>query len=109
MEGSSEPVPLTVIAREVLLHWNKEKAGASPSVFPNPVKPNRPIRSVKTAWTTTLRNAKVAHFLINVAQVVPCLRAFFLFRRCYCSATVMPGVALVGFKSSIRNFVGEMM
>ena len=73
-EGSSEPVPLTGIAREVLLRWKKEQAGTSPFVFPSPVKPNRPIRSVKTAWTTTLRNAKVAHFPIYHLRHVFCTR-----------------------------------
>src|SRR5215472_2890727 len=33
-EGSSEPVPLTGLAHDVLLSWKKEQAGKSPYLFP---------------------------------------------------------------------------
>src|SRR2546430_14928130 len=49
-EGSSEPVPLTGLAHDVLLSWKKEQAGAGPFLFPSPVKPDKPITSVRKAW-----------------------------------------------------------
>jgi integrase len=67
-------VPLTGLARDVLLDWKKEQEGSSAFVFPSPVKRNRPIRSVKTAWTTTLKNANVAHFPIYHLRHVFCTR-----------------------------------
>src|SRR5260370_7931098 len=63
-EGSSEPVPLTGLAHDVLLSWKKEQADKSPFLFPSPVKPDQPITTVKTAWKTTLKNAGVPHFPI---------------------------------------------
>jgi len=39
-EGSSEPVPLTGLAHDVLLNWKKEQGGKSPFLFPSPVKPD---------------------------------------------------------------------
>ncbi len=73
-ESSSEPVPLTGLAHDVLVNWKKEQDGNSPLLFPSPVKPEQPIRSVKTAWTTTLKNAKVAHFPIYHLRHVFCTR-----------------------------------
>src|SRR5260370_17288864 len=61
-EGSSEPVPLTGLAHDVLLSWKKEQADKSPFLFPSPVKPDQPITTVKTAWKKTLKNAGVAPF-----------------------------------------------
>jgi len=73
-EGSSEPVPLTGLAHDVLVHWKKEQEDKSSFLFPSPVKPNQPIRSVRRAWTTTLKNAKVAHFPIYHLRHVFCTR-----------------------------------
>ncbi len=73
-EGSSEPAPLTGIARDVLLRWKKEQGGKSPFLFPSPVKPDQPITTVKTAWTTTLKNSGVAHFPIYHLRHVFCTR-----------------------------------
>ena len=73
-EGSSEPVPLTGLAHDVLLSWKKEQGGKSPFLFPSPVKPNQPITTVKTTWKTTLRNAGVAHFPIYHLRHVFCTR-----------------------------------
>ena len=73
-EGSSEPVPLTGLAHDVLLRWKKEQGGKSPFLFPSPVKPDQPITTVKTAWKTTLKNAKVAHFPIYHLRHVFCTR-----------------------------------
>ena len=73
-EGSSEPVPLTGLARDVLLRWKREQGDKSPFLFPSPVKPDQPITTVKTAWKTTLRNAGVAHFPIYHLRHVFCTR-----------------------------------
>lgn len=73
-EGSSEPIPLTGLASDVLLRWKKEQGGKSPFLFPSPVKPDQPITTVKTAWTTTLKNAGVAHFPIYHLRHVFCTR-----------------------------------
>jgi integrase len=73
-EGSSEPIPLTGLANDVLLSWKKEQGGKSPFLFPSPVKPDQPITTVKTAWKTTLKNAKVAHFPIYQLRHVFCTR-----------------------------------
>jgi integrase len=73
-ESSSEPVPLTGLAHAVLLNWKQEQGGKSPYLFPSPIKPDLPISTVKTAWKTTLRNAKVAHFPIYQLRHVFCTR-----------------------------------
>jgi integrase len=73
-EGSSEPVPLTRLARDVLLSWKKEQEGISPFLFPSLVKHDQPITTVKTACKTTLKNAGVAHFPIYHLRHVFCTR-----------------------------------
>jgi integrase len=73
-EGSSEPVPLTGLAHDVLLSWKKEQVGTSPFLFPSPVKPYKQITSVRKAWKTTLKNAKVAYFPIYHLRHVFCTR-----------------------------------
>ena len=71
-EGSSEPVPLTGLARDVLHRWKQEQGSTSPFLFPSPVKPDQPITTVKTAWETTLRKAGVAYFPIYHLRHVFC-------------------------------------
>ena len=73
-EGSSEPVPLTELARDVLHRWKQEQGSTSPFLFPSPVKPDQPITTVKTAWKTTLRKAGVAYFPIYHLRHVFCTR-----------------------------------
>jgi len=73
-EGSSEPVPLTKLAHDVLVNWKKEQADKSQFLFPSPVKPGQPITTVKKAWKTTLKNAGVAHFPIYNLRHVFCTR-----------------------------------
>jgi integrase len=73
-EGSSEPVPLTKLARDVLVNWKKEQADKSQFLFPSPIKPDQPITSVRRAWKTTLRNAEVAYFPIYNLRHVFCTR-----------------------------------
>ena len=72
--GSSEPVPLSKLAHDVLLEWKKEQADKSQFLFPSPVKPGQPITTVKKAWKTTLKNAEVAHFPIYNLRHVFCTR-----------------------------------
>jgi integrase len=73
-EGSSEPVPLTGLAHDVLLSWKKEQADKSPFLFPSPVLDDKPITSVRKAWTATLEKAKVAYFPIYHLRHVFCTR-----------------------------------
>ena len=72
--GSSEPVPLSEFACDVLRAWNKEQAAKSPFVFPSPHRHNQPISTVKTAWKATLRRAGVPHFPIYNLRHVFCTR-----------------------------------
>ena len=72
--GSVEPVPLSDFARDVLAAWKKEQGSSGPYVFPSPIRPSRPILTVKTAWKATLRRAGVAHFPIYNLRHVFCTR-----------------------------------
>ena len=72
--GSSEPVPLSEYACEVLQAWNKEQTSKSPYVFPSPICPDRPISTVKTAWQATLRRAGVPQFPLYNLRHVFCTR-----------------------------------
>jgi integrase len=72
--GSSEPVPLSEYACEVLQAWSKEQTSKSPYVFPSPVCPDRPISTVKTAWHATLRRAGVPQFPLYTLRHVFCTR-----------------------------------
>jgi len=72
--GSSEPVPLSEFACDVLRAWNKEQAAKSPFVFPSPHRHDQPISTVKTAWNGTLRRAGVPHFPIYNLRHVFCTR-----------------------------------
>ena len=72
--GSSEPVPLSEYACDVLRVWNKEQASKSPFLFPSPHRPGRPVSTVKTAWKATLRRAGVPHFPIYNLRHVFCTR-----------------------------------
>ena len=72
--GSSEPVPLSDFACEVLQAWKGELASNSPYVFPSPVHPDRPISTVKTAWGATLKRAGVPHFPLYTLRHVFCTR-----------------------------------
>ncbi|MFZ1033666.1 MAG: site-specific integrase, partial [Candidatus Acidiferrales bacterium] len=72
--GSSEPVPLSEYACEVLQAWNKDQASKSRYVFPSPVCPDRPISTVKTAWQAALRRAGVPHFPLYTLRHVFCTR-----------------------------------
>jgi integrase len=73
-KGSSDPVPLTGIAHDVLVSWQKEQGDKNPFLFPSPVKLDKPISTVRTHWKTTLTNAKVTHFPINHLRHVFCTR-----------------------------------
>jgi integrase len=71
---SSQPVPLTRLACEVLREWKKEQKPAAMYVFPSPRDPNNPLRSVKRSWRTTLTNAEVPYFPIYNLRHVFCTR-----------------------------------
>lgn len=72
--GSSEPVPLSEYACEVLRAWSDGQSPRSQYVFPSPICPDRPISTVKTAWQATLRRAGVPHFPIYTLRHVFCTR-----------------------------------
>jgi integrase len=72
--GSSEPVPLSEYACEVLQAWKKEQGSDIPFLFPSPICPDRPISTVKTAWKATLRRAGVPHFPLYTLRHVFCTR-----------------------------------
>jgi integrase len=71
---SDQPQPLTRLACDVLKEWKKEQSSDSPYVFPSPRKPDKPIRSVKRAWRTALKNAGVPYFPIYNLRHVFCTR-----------------------------------
>jgi len=69
-EASAQPVPLTSLACQVLRRWKAELPSTSPYVFPSPGNPLKPIGSVKRAWRTTLKKARVEYFpIINLRHV----------------------------------------
>ena len=72
--GSSEPVPLSDYACEVLNAWKREQSPNGPFLFPSPIRRDRPISTVKTAWQATLRRAGVPHFPIYNLRHVFCTR-----------------------------------
>jgi integrase len=55
--------------------WMDQQAGSvSAYLFPSPRVPNKPIRSVKTAWRNTLKRAGVPHFKIYLLRSIYCTR-----------------------------------
>ena len=71
---SAQPLPLSRLACDVLKEWKKELDSESPYVFPSPRSPGKPIRSVKRAWRTALKNAGVSYFPIYNLRHVFCTR-----------------------------------
>ncbi len=71
---SAQPLPLSRLASDVLKEWKKEQSPDSPYVFPSPRKAGKPIRSVKRAWRTALKNAGVTYFPIYTLRHVFCTR-----------------------------------
>ena len=71
---SAQPLPLSRLACDVLKGWKKEQDSDSPYVFPSPRSPGKPIRSVKHAWRTALKNAGVSYFPIYNLRHVFCTR-----------------------------------
>ena len=71
---SDQPLPLSRLASDVLKEWKKEQSSDSPYVFPSPRKAGKPIRSVKRAWRTALKNAGVPYFPIYTLRHVFCTR-----------------------------------
>ena len=71
---SAQPLPLSRLACDVLKEWKKEQSSDSLYVFPSPRKAGKPIRSVKRAWRTALKNAGVPYFPIYNLRHVFCTR-----------------------------------
>jgi integrase len=72
--ASAEPIPLSQYACEVLQAWNRESSPLGEYVFPSPLKADRQISTVKTAWQATLRRAGVTAFPIYNLRHVFCTR-----------------------------------
>ncbi len=72
--GSAEPIPLSQYACDVLQAWKRASSPLGEYVFPSPVKRDRPISTVKTAWQATLRRAGVTAFPIYNLRHVFCTR-----------------------------------
>ena len=72
--GSTEPVPLTEIAWKTLLEWKKIQGSTSPFIFPSPRAKNKPISTVRTVWTNTLKRAGVPRFPIYDLRHAFCTR-----------------------------------
>jgi integrase len=73
-QGSTEPIPLSKLASDVLRAWMKEQDNSNPLIFPSPVKPGQPITTVTKAWRTTLKRAGVTYFPIYNLRHVFCTR-----------------------------------
>ena len=65
---------LSDFACAVLQAWKRILASPSPYIFPSPKYLDRPISTVKTAWTSTLKRAGVPHFSIYTLRHVFCTR-----------------------------------
>jgi len=63
-KGSAAPIPLSDFTCAVLQAWRRELGSTCPHMFPSPKYSDRPISTVKTAWTSTLKRAGVPHFSI---------------------------------------------
>jgi integrase len=72
--GSAEPIPLSQYACDVLQAWKRKSSPVGEYVFPSPVKVDRPISTVKTAWQATLIRAGVTAFPIYNLRHVFCTR-----------------------------------
>ena len=71
---SAQPLPLSRLACDVLTEWKREQGSESPFVFPSPQQSDKPIRNIKRAWRTALRNAGVSYFPIYTLRHVFCTR-----------------------------------
>jgi integrase len=71
---STQPLPLSRLACDVLQEWKKEQGKESLYVFPSPQNPSKPIQSVRRAWRTALDKAGVSYFPIYNLRHVFCTR-----------------------------------
>ena len=71
---SSQPLPLSQLACDVLKEWKKEQGSEGQYVFPSSHCPGKPIRSVRRAWRTSLDKAGVSYFPIYNLRHVFCTR-----------------------------------
>jgi len=62
--GSTEPIPLSHYACDVLQEWKRKSSPVDDYVFPSRVKRRQAHFNVKTAWQATLRRAGVTAFPI---------------------------------------------
>jgi len=72
--GSSQPLPLSQLACDVLKEWKSQRVLESPYVFPSSRKLGQPVGSVKGAWRSALKKAKVPYFPIYNLRHVFCTR-----------------------------------
>jgi integrase len=71
---STQPLPLSRLACDVLKEWRKEQGRESLYVFPSPQNLSKPIQSVRRAWRTALDKAGVSYFPIYNLRHVFCTR-----------------------------------
>jgi integrase len=71
---STQPLPLSRLACDVLKEWRKEQGKESLYVFPSPQNLSKPIQSVRRAWRTALDKAGVSYFPIYNLRHVFCTR-----------------------------------
>ncbi len=72
--ASGQPMPLSKLACQVLQSWRAQLNSDNAYVFPSPRDSNKPIRSVKKVWRTTLSGAGVPYFPIYDLRHVFCTR-----------------------------------
>jgi integrase len=56
------------------LEWKKVQGATSPYIFPSPRAKNKPISTVRTVWTNTLKRAGVPRFPIYDLRHAFCTR-----------------------------------
>lgn len=69
---STQPLPLSRLACDVLKEWKKEQDSECLYVFPSPHRRDKPIQSVRRAWRTALDKAGVSYFPIYNLRHVFC-------------------------------------
>ena len=73
-DASARPQPLSSLALKVLRWWKDQMPAATRFLFPSPRFSDRPISSVKTSWTNTLKRAGVPYFPIYQLRHAFCTR-----------------------------------
>lgn len=73
-DASAMPQPLSSLALKVLRWWKDQLPAGTRYLFPSPCFADRPITSVKTSWTNTLKRAGVPYFPVYQLRHAFCTR-----------------------------------